>query len=118
VLAAFQSHFSKSSRDKSLPSMAAVQPHGSSGVFILVKHFFSSFFLLASASVAMPFVLGCHCCCLAIFVCGFLSCGFDFFRLLINRAGLSGDFMMRPSASHDSEPKKPVVADSRPKTIC
>jgi len=79
VLAAFQSHFSKSSRDKSLPSMAAVQPNGSSGVFILVKHFFSSFFLLASASVAMPFVLGCHCCCLAIFVCGFCRAVLIFF---------------------------------------
>lgn len=79
--------------------------------FILFKYF-SFIFPLASASVAMPFVLGCRCC-LAIFVCGFLSCGFDFFRLLINRAGLSGDFMMRSSASHDSEKPKRLSSPIR-----
>lgn len=75
--------------------------------FILV--FFLLFFGICKCCNAI--CLGC--CCLAIFVCGFLSCGLIFFRLLINRAGLSCDFMMRPSASHHAAAEAEAVAEAK-----
>lgn len=125
MLAAFQSHFSKSSRDKSLPSMAAAAPRQLRCFFESILVFFFVFY----------FSIGICKCCNAICF-GLLSLPllpslrlfvvrFSFFSLTNkSRRCLSGDFMMRPSASHDSGAEmlklllKSCRRDSRPKSIC